>query len=120
MLVTLTPSDRLKLSNIPQGILALREVRRELRRPVRERNDAWLIACAGNANIEVFDAGRRVDVTLYTRHASYNNHLARTFEWRRSEALASDRTIRSAIRRALAVFPDIASACACSPVEWHA
>ena len=123
MPTTLTPFDRSRLRSrgpAPVGLAALAEVRRELRRPVRDRDDAWLIACAEGCNIEVDEQPRRVDATCYTRHVIIDEAEFR-INWSRCEAMASDRTIRSAIRRLLASHQTIVHYCASAPCpHWHA
>ena len=124
MPTTLTPSDRYRLRSrgpAPLGLAALAEVRRELRRPVRDRDDAWLIDCALGANIEVDEQPRRVDATCYTRHAGFSPTDGSRIDWSRCEGMASDRTIRSAIRRLLDSHATIVHYCACAPCpHWHA
>lgn len=122
MPTTLTPSDRSRIAPrgpAPLGLAALAEVRRELRRPVRDRDDAWLIACAQGCNIEVDEQDRRTDATCYTRHVSIDESDCRIY-WSRCEAMASDRSIRAAIRRLLDVHGTIVHYCACAPCPiWH-
>lgn len=116
--LTLTPSDRANLTNVPLGLAALAEVRRELRRRVADRNDAWLIACAAECCIALNDEGRRVEAVCFTRHSQVAEDGAR-LDWHRNEALCTDRTIRSALRRLLDVYPNNVVHCAAAPVEWH-
>lgn len=124
MPTTLTPFDRSRLRSrgpAPVGLAALAEVRRELRRSVRDRDDAWLIACAQGCNIEVDEQPRRVDATCYTRNAGFSPVDGIRIDWSRCEAMASDRTIRSAIKRLLSAHATIVHHCACAPCpEWHA
>ena len=123
MPTTLTPTDRSRLRSrgpVPLGLAALAEVRRELRRPVRDRDDAWLLACAEGCNIEVDEQPRRIDATCYTRHTCVDESGCR-LDWSRCEAMASDRTIRSAIRRLLAAHQTNVHYCASAPCpHWHA
>lgn len=122
MPTTLTPSDRSRLASRGPallGLAALAEVRRELRRPVRDRDDAWLIACAQGCNIEVDEQPRRTDATCYTRHAGFSTDGIQ-IDWSRCEGMASDRSIRSAIRRLLESQGAIVHYCACAPCPtWH-
>lgn len=122
MPTTLTPSDRSRLRSrgpAPLGLAALAEVRRELRRPVRDRDDAWLIACALRCNIEVDEQDRRTDAACYTRHAGFADDGV-GINWSRCEAMASDRSIRAAIRRLLAAHKTIVHYCASAPCPiWH-
>jgi hypothetical protein len=120
-----TPSDRAKYRArygiaAPFGSLALAEVRRELRRPVRERNDAWLLDCALGCGIEVCEHPRRVDAVCLTRHSTFSAIDGVRIDWSRAEAMASDRTIRSAIKRLLSAHADAVRRCAYAPCpEWH-
>lgn len=116
---TITATDRANLTHVPQGIAALAEVRRELRRKVSERNDAWLDRCCLAAGIKVEAYTRRTDAMAFTRHAAQSLDSTTPIKWLRVEAMASDRTYRGAIKRLLAVFPDVVQRCASSFEEWH-
>lgn len=116
---TITATDRANLTHVPQGIAALAEVRRELRRKVSERNDAWLYRCCLAAGILTDQYDRRTDAMAFTRHVAQGFASTTPTKWRRVEAMVSDRTFRGAIKRLLAVYPDVVQRCASAHEEWH-
>jgi hypothetical protein len=111
-----------------QGLAAFRALKRELRQPVSERNDDQLLRLAISAGIKIYFSpnGQRVDAMAVrtTDHVVYDRlgNLVRTdprFGRHVNEtlALASDRTLRAAIRRLLASNPSAAFAAASAPIS---
>lgn len=112
-----------RYSNVPQGLEALAELRRELRRPVAERDDSWLTLVAHGAGLGISSHLTRAEASAatwerFTTLDENGDPIRNRCGVRCSAvlAVATDRNVRAAIKRLLASNPDAVRRAASSPI----